>query len=134
MIPPSLMNGSFLFTLIPIWEPAPAPSPPCPDDPAATPAEADAASDPEPRSDADGVNDQVALRMVFKGFRLAVVTDWQAEAFTGYERWVENRADDDAERERQNQRARGAVRPNPHTPSGPEQAGTAPSASSAGDE
>jgi hypothetical protein len=126
MIPPSLMNGSFLFTLIPIWEPEPVPA----DDPAAAPNETNADSSAQANGDADGVSDQAALRMVFKGYKLGVMTDWQAEAFTGYERSVENRSDEDAERERQNQRARSVVRANPHAPAGPEQAGTAPSAPS----
>jgi hypothetical protein len=133
MIPPSLLNTNFLFTLIPIWEPEPVPPQPCPettDDPANTSGEASARSSAQPNGDADGVNDQVALRMVFKGFRLGLMTDWQAEAFAGYERFVENRSDDDEDRQRQDQRVRSAVRPSPHAANGPEQPGAAPSAPS----
>ena len=130
MIPPSLFNANLLFTLIPIWEPEPVPA----DDAAATPSEANAESSTQPHGDADGVNDQVALRMVFKGYKLGVMTDYQAEHFSGYERFVENRSDDDEERQRQDQRARSAVRPNPPAASGPQQPGTTPSAPSVGDE
>jgi hypothetical protein len=133
MIPPSLLSTNFLFTLIPIWEPAPAPPEPCPattDDPANPSGEASAPSSTQPNGDADGINDQVALRMVFKGFRLGLMTDWQAEAFAGYERFVENRSDDDEDRQRQDQRSRSAVRLNPNAASGPEQPGTTPSAPS----
>jgi hypothetical protein len=121
MIPPSLMNASFLFTLIPIWEQEPVPAPqPCPapdgtdgnDGPNASTAAA--AADAPAAGDADGVNDQVALRMVFKGYRLGVMTDFTAEANPGYERFAENRNDDDADRQRQEQRTRSAVRPSPH--------------------
>jgi hypothetical protein len=72
--------------------------------------------------------------MVFKGYKLGVMTDYQAEVFSGYERCVENRSDDDEERQRQDQRARSAVRPNPPAASGPQQPGTAPSTPSVGDE
>ena len=134
MIPPSLLNASFLFTLVPIWEQEPAPAPPCPppgaDAPDAPATEAAPASNASVGADADGVNDQVALRMVFKGYRLAVMTDWAAEANPGYERWVENRGDDEAERQRQDQRARSAVRPSsPHAPSGAAAAAPTPSPS-----
>ena len=131
MIPPSLLNANFLFTLIPIWEPEP---PATTDDPANPSGETSAQSSAQPTGDADGINDQVALRMVFKGFRLGLMTDWQAEAFAGYERFVENRSDDDEDRQRQNERARSALRPNPHAASGPEQPGTTPSAPSNSDE
>jgi hypothetical protein len=124
MIPPSLMNASFLFTLIPIWEEEPIPAPqPCPapdsadgNDGTNAPTAA-AADDAQPTGDADGVNDQMALRMVFKGYRLGVMTDFTAEANPGYERFAENRSDDDAERQRQEQRTRSAVRPSPHAAS-----------------
>lgn len=141
MIPPSLLNASFMFTLLPIWEQEPVPTEPCPA-PASAPEGSDASntesnSQPsgQPAGDADGINDQVALRMVFKGYKLAVVPQWEAEANPGYERWVENRGDDDAERQRQDQRARSAIRPaSPQGPSGPEQPDTAPSAPSDGGE
>jgi hypothetical protein len=115
MIPPSLLNASFLFTLIPIWEQEPAPlPPPCPAPPDSTDNGADGtAPAAQSAGDADGVNDQVALRMVFKGYRLGITTDWNAEVNQGYERFVESRSDDDAERQRQNQRAGSPVRPNP---------------------
>jgi hypothetical protein len=134
MIPPSLLNASFLFTLIPIWEQEPVTPTPCPA-PAAEGYDAPATESTElpsglPAGDADGINDQVALRMVFKGYRLAVVPDWEAQVNPGYERFAENRNDDDAERQRQDQRARSAVRPNPHAATNPEQAGSAPSAPS----
>jgi len=122
MIPPSLMNASFLFTLIPIWEEEPVPPSPCPA-PDADGSDPTTASSPSAAAqsggDADGVNDQVALRMVFKGYRLGVMTDFTAEANPGYERFAENRSDDDADRHRQEQRARNAVRPNPHAASEP---------------
>jgi hypothetical protein len=102
MIPPSLLNASFLFTLIPIWEQEPAPlPPPCPAPPDSTDNGADGtAPAAQSAGDADGVNDQVALRMVFKGYRLGITTDWNAEVNQGYERFVESRSDDDAERQR----------------------------------
>jgi len=141
MIPPSLLTASYIFTLLPIWEQEPVPTEPCPA-PASAPDGSDASntesnSQPsgQPAGDADGINDQVALRMVLKGYKLAVVPQWEAEANPGYERWVENRGDDDAERQRQEQRARSAVRPtSPQGPSGPEQPGAVPSAPSDSDE
>jgi hypothetical protein len=57
-----------------------------------------------------------------------VMTDFTAEANPGYERFAENRSDDDADRHRQEQRARNAVRPNPHAASEP--TGTSAPASS----
>jgi hypothetical protein len=114
MIPPSLLNASFLFTLIPIWEQEPVPPPPCTTPPENTDNGADGtAPTAESAGDADGVNDQVALRMVFKGYRLGITTDWNAEVNQAYERFVESHSDDDAERQRQNQRAGSPVRPNP---------------------
>ena len=133
MIPPSLMNANFLFTLIPIWEQEPVPPTPCP---APTPTiRSDKASSridaTQPDGDADGVNDQVALRMVFKGYRLRRHDRLhQAEAFAGYERFVENRSDDDEDRQRQDQRARSAVRSESACRERSEQPGTTPSAPS----
>jgi hypothetical protein len=131
MIPPSFLTGSFLFTLIPVWEqepaaPAPCPAPP-PDDGAA-PEQAAAPSESASGADADGVNDQVALRMVFKGYKLGVTTDWVAEVNPGHVRWGENRSDDDADRQRQDQRARSAARPAlPQAPGAPDSTASAPS-------
>jgi hypothetical protein len=139
MIPPSLLNASFLFTLVPIWEQEPVSPAPCPapatDGHDPTPSESGTTPSGQPAGDADGINDQVALRMVLKGYKLAVIPDWVAEANPGYDHWVEGRSDDDAERQRQDQRARSAIRPaSPQGPSGPEQPDTAPSAPSDGGE
>ena len=133
MIPPSLLNVSYLFTLVPIWEqepvatPSAGASPANADDPAT-----DAAAQPNGQTgaDADGVNDQVAMRMVLKGYRLSVMPDWLAEANPGYTHWVENRSDDDNEAERQRQAQLARARLNPHAPSGEPEAGSAPPTSS----
>jgi hypothetical protein len=134
MIPPSLMNASYLFTLIPFWEEEPVPPPPCTEPAAegsdAPPAETTEPVSGQPEGDADGVNDEVAVRLVFKGFRLGFMTDWVAEVNPGYERFVEHGSDDDADRQRQDQRARNAVRPNPHAAGSPEQPRAEPSAPS----
>lgn len=139
MIPPSLLNITYYFSLLPVWEQEPVPTEPCPTPAASDGSQPDGESatppaNAQPAGDADGINDQVALRLVFKGYKLTAVEDWNCLSNTGYERWVENRADDDAERQRQDQRARSATRPNPHAPTGPEQPGTTPSASSHCDE
>jgi len=136
MIPPSMLNASFLFTLVPIWEQEQVPPAPCQapatdgDEPTAS--ESGAAPSGQPAGDADGTNDQVALRMVLKGYKLAVVPSWAAEANPGYERWVEGRSDDDAER--QEQRARAGTRPKPPVASSEPAADSAPPASCDGRE
>lgn len=124
MIPPSLLNISYYFSLLPIYEQAPAePAAPCPP-PASDAGDANAdtpapETNVQPGGDADGINDQVALRMVFKGYKLTAIPQWEAQANAGYERWIESGGDDDAERQRQDQRARGTVKPQPPVAGGP---------------
>ena len=129
MIPPSLLNVTYYFSLLPVWEQEPVPT-----EQSQTPAAADGSGTNEanaqpsgqPGADADGVNDQVAMRMVLKGYKLSATPQWEAQANAGYEQWIEDRGDEDAERHRQDQRARGA-RPNPHpTATGPEAASAPP--------
>ena len=136
---PSLLEVGYYFTWVPIWEDEPV-SPPSEPTPGGECAAAEGGREPDTEAaaatesggDADGVNDEVAVRSVFKGFRLGVLTDWTAVLNPGYEHWVENRSDDDADRQRQDQRARSAVRPNPHAAGAPEQPDTAASAPSDG--
>ncbi len=131
MIPPSFLTGSFLLTWIPVWEQEPAapePNATAPTDDGAAPEQAAAPSDSSAGADADGVNDQVALRMIFKGYKLGVTTDWVAEVNPGHVRWAENRSDDDADRQRQDQRARGSARPAlPQAAGGPDSTASAAS-------
>ena len=127
MIPPSLLNITYYFSLLPVWEQEPVPT-----EQSQTPAAADGSDTPEanaqsagqPGADADGVNDQVAMRMVLKGYKLTAIPQWEAQANADYERWVEDRSDEDAERNRQDQRARSA-RPS-HAPSAGSGAASAP--------
>lgn len=119
MIPPSLLNIGYYFALLPVYEqqpavPAASDSPSSsdggePDSGACAPATTEGAVG----ADADGINDQVALRMVLKGYKLTAVRQWEALANPGYEHFIETRDDDSDERQRQDQRARSIVRPNP---------------------
>ena len=108
MIPPTLMYASYLFTAVPIFEQEPLDPPSSGEAPPAgcTSAEAGGAPAPQAAGDADGINDQVAFRLVFKGFRWAAVPHWEAEVNPGYERWVEGRSDDAAEHAREDERTR----------------------------
>jgi hypothetical protein len=134
---PSLLDVGYYFTWVPVWEDEPVP--PAPEQPpggecgaaeGSSEPDTEAAATTEPGGDADGVNDEVAVRSVFKGYRLGLMTDWVAEVNPGYERFVENRSDDDADRQRQDQRARSALRTNPHAAQSLEQHDPEPSAPS----
>ena len=129
IIPPTLLGLTYYFAAVPIYESEPVPPPP------ANPAgDGDGGAGPlrppaaVPLGDADGVNDQVATRLVFKGYKWVPMPSWEAESNPDYEVWIENRDDNDAERQRQDQRARSAVRPNPHAATGLDQPGSAPAA------
>jgi hypothetical protein len=132
MIPPSLLSISYYFSLVSIWEneptePAPSPLPDggCDGTDGATPTAAESAAQ-GPAGDADGVNDQVALRRVFKGYKLEAVPQWEALANSGYERFVENRHDDDLDRARRDERSRNARPATTPAAGGPEQTDAAP--------
>jgi hypothetical protein len=132
MIPPSLLSISYYFSLVSIWEneptePAPSPLPDggCEGSDEATPAAAQPLS-----SDADGINDQVAMRRVFKGYKLEAVPQWEALANSGYERHVENRHDDDLDRARRDERSRNTRPATTPAANGPDQPDAAPPASS----
>jgi hypothetical protein len=126
VIPPSLLNIGYYFSLLPIYEQEPAPTSPSPAPADVADAEpGSAAANPATGGDADGINDQVALRMVFKGYKLIAVPQWEAQANSGYEHAMDNRADDSEERRRQDQRARSTVHPQPPAATNTEQPGAA---------
>jgi len=129
MIPPSLLDVSYYFSWVPVWEDEPiTPHADATSDNASGSAEggneANTESTPageQPAGDADGVNDVNAVQRVFKGYRLVAEVDYTATAFTGYTRWVENGQDEDLERGRRDERARRAVTPRPASTQAPEQ-------------
>jgi hypothetical protein len=131
---PSLLEVGYYFTWVPVWEDepvSPAPEQPPSGESAAAEVgsepETEAAAPTEPGGDADGVNDEVAVRRIFKGYRLEAMPDYTATAFSGYVRYIDNRQDEDIEHGRRDEHARRAVSPHPGSTQAPEQL-TAPDA------